>query len=383
MRLIYLHTSHLDSKYANVVQVVNMCEAFSQCGADVTLAIASPQSKSAKSSTLLEELIGRPPNFNAILYKKQQIAKRFEILGNHFRIQSILKTSRADFCFVRNPLYLHLSVNACLPTIFESHNLCLHPRSKLMANIWERDVLNIVQKRSLLKFVSISQKLADAWNAKGVPEQKHLVLQDGFNKHFFEREKPRAEARGITGLPQNKKIIVYSGRVSIDRKDEWLIQLASEFADVYFVIVGGYGKRKDYLENKTRELRISNMFWAGQVPHSAIADYLFSADILLMMWSWEVPTIQYFSSLKMFEYMASGRIIVGQRFPTVEEVLVDGKTAYLAEPNSYDDLKNKLVHALRKEYPSDMATQARRLALEKYSWHFRAQKILDSVDGLI
>ncbi len=79
--------------------------------------------------------------------------------------------------------------------------------------------------------------------------------------------------------------------------------------------------------------------------------------------------------------MAAGRIIVGYAFPTIEEILVDGETALLANPGNYRELENKLAEALTIRYPSKMVQKARNLALVDYSWERRAQNILESISS--
>lgn len=81
----------------------------------------------------------------------------------------------------------------------------------------------------------------------------------------------------------------------------------------------------------------------------------------------------------MFEYIVSGKIIVGQALPTIKEVLKNGDAAFLAEPKSFEDLPSKLRKALGQNYPNSMALKARKLALERYSWEQRAKAVLDSL----
>jgi glycosyltransferase involved in cell wall biosynthesis len=98
-----------------------------------------------------------------------------------------------------------------------------------------------------------------------------------------------------------------------------------------------------------------------------------------MTWTKKVKTINYCSPLKMFEYMAAGRIIVGYGFPTIKEVLDDGKTALLADPDSFDELKAKLKRALEADSIEGIAERARDLALNRYSWDQRAKSILNQL----
>ena len=381
MRLLYVHGNAIDSPAANVVQVLNMCQAFADCGAEVTLAIAAPGKRAADASQIAASHLGRTPAFQMVTYEKRTFAGRFNMLGSYFGARTALRGLTADLCFVRDPMCLHLATNAGIPTVFESHSSQLH-RTPRLARRWEKDVLTRAADLSLIRFVAISQALADYWIEKGAPAHKIIALHDGFSLNHFEQNRSQCGARIRAGLPLGQKIVVYTGRLYRDRGVERVLDLAGEFPEAFFVVVGGPEERKLELEALAAEQGLTNTRWVGQVPHVKVADYLFAADVLLMLWTWRVPTIRYCSPLKLFEYMAAGRIIVGEAFPTVLEVLENGDTAYLADPDSFDDLVGKMRQALAQEYPAArMATKARALALQEYSWKRRARTILESVEG--
>jgi glycosyltransferase involved in cell wall biosynthesis len=368
---------------ANVVQVANMCQAFALCGADVILAIAAPRNKTKDPDDLVTKILGESPAFKILTYKKFTLFGRMEILGTYFGVRSLLRKIKADLCYVRDPLILQLSLKAGLSTVFEAHDSKLNFRSQLFNKLWENDMLVNVKRSKLIRFITISRALGDYWRVKGIPEQKITVLHDGFSSRIFEIEKKQIDARKELSLPVEKKIVVYAGRLNADREAERLIYLAKNNPDVSFIVIGGPEAQKVKLENLSSISKVRNISWIGHISHVKVAEYLFAADVLLMIWTWQVPHVKYFSPLKMFEYMAAGRIIVGEAFPTITEVLENGRTAYLADPDSFEDLCVKLNQALNQSYPSAMATRARQLALEEYSWNNRARKILESVKVLI
>jgi glycosyltransferase involved in cell wall biosynthesis len=233
-----------------------------------------------------------------------------------------------------------------------------------------------------IKFIAISQALADIWLSRGVPENKIMALHDAVSLNNHSHVPDFKSIREKLNLLQDKKIILYAGSLYPDRGIETILRLAKSFPKALFVILGGPEDRKVYYEQKSADLDIHNIEFFGYIPHHDVTNYLVAADILLMIWSKQVKTINFCSPLKMFEYMASGRIIVGHAFPTIKEVLTDGKTAFLADPDSYGDLRNKLDKALKQEYPNPMAEEARRLALNKYTWQVRAKTILNSIQSL-
>ena len=212
-----------------------------------------------------------------------------------------------------------------------------------------------------------------------MPETKIIALHDGVSAEDYKHAKNRDETRALLRIDSNKKIVVYSGSLYADRGIEVVLKLARTFRSVIFYVVGGSEKEKKYYESLAVQSSLQNILFVGHIPQQQVKDYLFAADVLLMLWSRNVPTINICSPLKMFEYMAAGRIIVGHGFPTIKEVLKDGKTALLTDPDSYDDLEGRLRYALSLDYPNDMAQKARNIALSKYSWEIRAKNIVNEL----
>jgi glycosyltransferase involved in cell wall biosynthesis len=382
MRLLYIHGNALDSQAANVVQVLNMCQAFARCGAEVTLAIAAPRKREAEANKIAASHLGQEPTFRIVTFRKHAIAGRFNMLGSYFGARAALRKVTADLCFVRSPMCLSLSVAAGIPTVFEAHDSQLH-RSPGLARFWEKTVLAKAADKRLISFVAISRALAQCWCEKGVPADKVIALHDGFSLDQFDRNRSQCGSRIRVGLPLGDKIIVYTGSLYSNRGIERILWLAKEFPEARFVVVGGPEECKRELESLAADQGIENTVWVGAVPHVKVADYLYAADVLLMLWTWRVPTIAYCSPLKLFEYMAAGRPIVGEAFPTIVEVVSDGDTAYLAPPDSFDDLVEKMRQALEQETPSPLAVKARELALREYSWTDRARTILNNVKGRV
>ena len=382
MKLIYIHGNYIDSYQANVVQAIDMAQSFAYCGADTILALGAPRTKQANYADMLEKYLGEKPAFKFIEYKKLKIFGKLEILGNFWGIRSLLKKHGADVCFVDDVLILKLCLDAGIPTIFESHQSVLHNTSKWWGSFWEKQLLENIKNRKLLKMVTISNALTEFWISRGVPGNKIITCHDGINHATFENIKRQSDARRTLQLPENKKIAVYAGNLQHDRGIDRIIGLAKFFSDVLFIVVGGPENRRQYFQNLSDHELVSNIVWVGQTPHANVPDYLYAADILLMLWTWDVPTIKVCSPLKVFEYMAAERVIVGDAFPTIKEIL-DETTAFLAKPGEFVDLCKKFSQALEQDYPSEMAVKARKLVMQEYTWINRAQKILDSLDSLL
>jgi glycosyltransferase involved in cell wall biosynthesis len=235
-------------------------------------------------------------------------------------------------------------------------------------------------RHSLLRsFVCISRRLGEAWAAAGVPAAKIVCAHDGVDVEAFREPVAIHDARAGLRLPLDRKIVTYAGSLYRNRELGRIIDLAVCFPRACFVVVGGSGAEVRELQERATKKGVANLLLVERVPHARVREYLFASDVLLMIWSRNVPTIEYCSPLKVFEYMAAGRTIVGDGFPTIREVLTDGRDALLAEPGCFQSLRARLAQALALDHDNPLAREARRLAFDRYSWIARARRISDSI----
>jgi glycosyltransferase involved in cell wall biosynthesis len=81
----------------------------------------------------------------------------------------------------------------------------------------------------------------------------------------------------------------------------------------------------------------------------------------------------------MFEYMASGRVIVSSDLPVIREILTDGQEAYLVEPDNVEAWYAAIqAIAAHPEEAGKMAYHAKEKVL-KYTWKNRAA----TIEGLL
>jgi len=382
MRLLYLHHIPLNEDRANIVQVLQMCHAFQQVGVDVTLAtpVGTKYTSESEMYKIIQRKMGKTPNFKVKRLSNFTIAGRLKAMGTHFGVKSLLRhNGDTDYCFARASFVTHLAVGCGMKTIYESHGAVINSRTKLLDYMYRRWLLRDTKSPHLALFVTISSALADIWKKRGVPAAKILTLHDGFSAEDYDSVSSRNQAREILGIRPENKIVVYAGSLYKDRGIENILWLAKAFSNVGFYVVGGPESDKSFYKALAARKGLNNVFFVGLVPHCRVKDYLFAADVLLMLWTDKVGTIDVCSPLKVFEYMAAEKIIVGYGFPTIREVLRDGETALLAAPNSYQDLERKIRYALSLDYPNKMAHRARKVALERYSWKKRAEAIIERV----
>jgi glycosyltransferase involved in cell wall biosynthesis len=358
-----------------------MCNAFDSLGIDIELALPRKEGfrDSNEYADTIEKTFGMNINFSISTYEISKLLNPFSQIQGVFGVQKILRKKRVDFCYTRNPVFLRPIIHSGFPVVFEIHNSILHNRYKLLDIYWTNHLLRLARHNKIIKIITISDALAKFWIRRGIFREMIFTWHDGFNPESFCNEKDPLFVRKQLGLPLNRKIMLYTGSLYEDRGIENILELARLFSEEYFVIVGGPEEDRKRYGNLVRRKNLSNVVFTGYVPHKKISDYLFAADILLMVWTKSVKTINYCSPLKMFEYMASGRPIVGNAFPTIKEVLRDGETAYLSTPDDLSSLIFTLNRALTDMRASKIGERAKAEAFEKYTWTRRAQEILNAI----
>ena len=376
MKLLYLHDQYYNEEKANIIQVISMCKAFSELGINVTLALLN----SGIDETELSNRIRLGFDVNHALgvvliptyFKRTRVGRYLGTVS----VGKILNQEKPDICYLRSPVFLKRCMDSGISTFFESHTAKLHNRIQYLDKKWRNLIVESSKKFNFIKLIAISEALRNYWISHGMEKRKIIALHDGFNPSFYSKPLTISEARKKLNIQSEKKVVVYAGSLYPDREIETVLALAEKFDNALFWVIGGPEEYKNSYKELAAKGGITNIEFLGKMEHRNIPDYLYAADILLAIWSKNVPTMNYCSPMKVFEYMAAGRIIVAHAFPTIREVLSDSKTALLVDPYSNDDLFHKMEKALNLKYPSLMASQARDEAFHNYSWHARAKKIL-------
>ncbi len=377
LKMLYLHNADPSTTAANLVQVVSMCSAFAAAGYDVTLVLRSRTMSESEGKRFLKEKFSCDERVKLRLIRSRKNTRMARHSGQQ-ALSGMIRKVRPDLCFVRDPRYFRLVMRHGIPLILELHNTRLHIGNRILDRFYKQWIIRGSVGEKCLLVVTVSEALAGYWRAKGIPPHKTAALHDGFSPGLFSNPLDKRNARISLHLPLDKRIVVYSGNLQPNRGIDYITALATSFPDILFVLVGGDPHRKDFYESECRETGIHNVLFTGHQPHNIIPQYLFAADILLAMWSKEVPTIRYCSPLKVFEYLATGKPALFPGYPTILEVVEDGADAFVSPPDDLAGFRQTLRRILEAnpETLEKMAQHARDKALNHYTWEKRANRII-------
>lgn len=365
MNITYITPSGIPSKQANTIQVMKMCEAFSQQGHDVELICPSQSNESARN-------VFAYYNVENIFEIQKLPWKPFK--GYQFTVLASISAYRSDTDLVygRSIAGCYFSALLGLDVVYESHVPAddIHPITNQMFRL-------LVSNRNLISLVVITEALKNYYTSRYDLGEKIHVAPDAASR---QNGTPIDEI-----LHENRQQVGYVGHLYEGKGVKLIISLAREEPDVDFHIVGGTDD--DIKTWRSRAEDVPNLKFHGHVPPARVGDYLASFDVVLAPYQrkvqgagGETELSKWMSPLKIFEYMSAGKPIVCSDLPVLREVLTDGENALLCDPNdilewkeALDTLRTtpELRESLIKNAQSDFETQ--------YSYEARAKIILNNL----
>lgn len=379
MHICYVTLKDLTQRAASCVQMIQMCRAFSRLGHRIELHSASGQDISPqKRLTQIRSLYGDDLPFPVRFFPSRIVLGRLKMLGGVRGASQAMKSVQPELIYCRGSWGVLPLARIGPPVIFEAHATKLHSDFKTIDRIIRHRVVRASHLPGLRLFVPISHALANIWQELGVPAEKIYVAHDAVDISLFNPVLTIHGARTRLGRQENRPVILYAGSLYEDRGLELLLGAAKALPDYCFWILGGTEEDIARSKEAAHHVRVTNVTFLGFVPHPQVPVYLYAADVLLMLWTWKVPTIATCSPLKMFEYMAAERTIVGPAFPTVVEVLENERDAILFEPDNLQELTKALKRGVEEARHGKLAKAAWQKVIAHYTWECRCRGILDA-----
>ena len=370
MKILYISNSRIPTEKAYGIQIIKMCEAFSNLKINLELVLPTRKNKKFKNIDILKyyniknnfkikKIKTFDPNFLMKLpdgvYIKFQIL--FFIVCLFFYL--LFKKNKSEYFFyTRDEYLLPLLQKFYNKVIWEAHTLPDNKNKYL--KYWEK----------CYKIIAISQSLKNELVKLGIKENKILVAHDGVDLNNFQKLKQKLD------LAENKKVILYSGHL-YDWKGAQVLADASEFLsdDCEVIFIGGTDLDIKNFKNKNKNKKIKIL---GYKNPKLIPEYLESADVLILPNSAKDEKSKWTSPMKLFEYMASGRPIIASDLPNIKEVLNENNAIFF-KPDNSQDLAKKIESVLNNKNLVDKISQQAYQDVKNYTWDKRAEKILEFI----
>lgn len=224
-------------------------------------------------------------------------------------------------------------------------------------NLWLRDAE---------AFVAMSRRIRDEMLGAGVEPARVWLLPHGVDTDRFHpvSTDAQSEMRRRLGLPRGV-VFVYTGRLLRGKGLECLLEAFAAVAairpEAHLLLVGSGDGQSLSIEESLRS-RASEASLAGRITFAGrvdrVEDWLQAADVFVFPSEFEALGIS------LVEAAACGLAAIGSRTGGIVDVIEDGRSGLLVEPNDTAGLARALARlADDGEARSAMGCRARQLAL--------------------
>lgn len=374
MRIAMISTSRIPSRTANSMQVMKVCQAFTQLGHELKLWLPGNQLQVDWNQLLSH--YGIREIFPICWLKSFQPLKRYD-----FAFRAVLAGRRweAD-CYYIWPLQAAAIASLLnLPTILEMHD---RPHGRFGPHLFRTFLKGGGARRLLSITTALNDSLSLAFNTR-LEAPFALVSPMGVDLERYEQIPLAKEARKRIGI-RDRFTAGYTGHLYSGRGIELLFQLAQRNPEVQFLWVGGEAAAVQHWRKAVDSAKVENIHVIGFVENIDLPLYQAACDVLLMPYDQKISissggdTAAYASPMKVFEYMATGRLILSSDLPVLREILNPSNAILLSSENleAWDQMMKRIL--VEPGQWQSLANQAREDA-SKYSWKERANR---SIEGL-
>ncbi|HWQ84203.1 MAG TPA: glycosyltransferase family 4 protein [Anaerolineales bacterium] len=380
MKICLIGPTYLPSRRANTIQIMKMAQALAECGYEIE--VLAPDYKTREPITNSD-----PRDWNTIsqLYGLERqfpitwlpIRPGWRTYDYGWKAVQYAKNHRADLVYTRLPQAAAISSVRGIPTVFEVHDF---PQSHAAQNL----LRIFLTGRGAQRLVVITHALkADLRSLFGrrLEEPFAIVAPDGVDLARYKSLPDPETAREVLGL-ENRFTAGYTGHLYPGRGIDFILELAQRLPHVNFLLVGGEDDAVQDWKALAAQRQLANVSLTGFIPNSRLPQYQAACEILLMPYRTQVAASsggdigRYLSPMKLFEYLACGRVILASDLPVLREVL-NSDNAILLPPQDLDAWVEAIQNGLQfPEHYTMLARQAQDTA-QQFTWKARVLKIFN------
>ena len=188
-------------------------------------------------------------------------------------------------------------------------------------------------------FISPSQWMAECARQSFVLENKPVYSIPNVVDESIFKPIPKSVARNILYLPQDKKIISFGCQATANPFKGWqYLQRAINLLEEENIHILVYGS--DYDEETARQLKYPISFMGKILDEHVLAIINSASDVFVS------PSLAESFGLTFLENILCGTPVVGFDNTAVSEIVITGKTGYLANNKDEEDLRNGILKLL-------------------------------------
>ena len=242
--------------------------------------------------------------------------------------------------------------------------------------------------KSVNKIVAVTPGIKeDLYKRYNIPADKIVVIPNGANTDIF-RPMDQANVKEELGLEQRSKYVCFVGNLAPWQGVEYLIQASpivlEKVSEAKFLIIGD-GMMRSELESMVKKLGLQDKFlFTGSIPFEHVPKYINASDVCVAPFTRVRNEKIGLSPLKLYEYLACGKPVVGSNIKGVGDFLEDSNVGISFVSEDYIGFARALIKLLPdRELIDTMGENGRKVVVEKYSWKNTTERVIEVFERLV
>jgi glycosyltransferase involved in cell wall biosynthesis len=367
MKIAAIAPSQVPSRTANSIQVMKTCNALAQIGHELCLWVPGKGSTDWNS---LANHYGLSTPFQVSWIPSIRFLRRYEF---SWKALSQAKKWGADVIYTWLPQVAVFTLQGGTPALLEMHDL---PTGMLGPGYFKWFARFNGKKRLLVITHALRKKLEE-YSGVHFSNDEVAITPNGVEFERFSSQPDASNARKQLGLPE-QLTAVFSGHFYTGRGIPLLLELARRFPRIHFLWIGGREDDALLWRNRLVEKGVKNVTLTGFIPNQQLPLYLAAGDFLLMPYERSIAgssggnSAEICSPMKMFEYMAVGRVILSSDLAVIHEVLNE-KNALFCEPEDLSSWSDAIEILVKNPGLRIKLARQAQADVRKYTWKQRAK----------
>ena len=231
----------------------------------------------------------------------------------------------------------------------------------------------------------VSQALRQYMTELGVSGEKVSVIPNAADPHLFGPLLEPSKIRHTLGW-DDRFVIGFVGSMKpwhgVDVLLHAMRMLGGSNSPFRLLLVGS-GPELDNLRARSAEMGLTDVVhMSGSIPHQQVPDYLRAMDVAVAPYTPDAD--EYFSPVKLFEYMAMALPVIAARLGQVSEVIEPERTGWLFRPGDAFELAGLIGRvASERELCRTVGLAARERVMNEYTWRHNARRVIAVAEDVI
>lgn len=176
-------------------------------------------------------------------------------------------------------------------------------------------------------------------------------------------EMSKAELRFKLRLPEDKKLVLFVGRIDIYKQPFKVIELMKKLPEQYYFLIIGTGKLDEQLQNQLETYKFQERCcWIKRIANERIHEYYACSDYFVNFNDKEI------FGMSILEAMYQGCTVIANHAPGPDSIIEHGKSGYLVSD------VNEMILYIQEEKQLDNYDISSRIS-EHFTWARSVEKV--------